>query len=325
MTCHEDVAIYLCVPGGGTASNGGTNRARARPFDVRRRGKEGAVQARHHIPIAVAAMASLFATGPVARCDSGSVPDGSAKRSRRSAMEIRAASRSVTGSPRMWEDRGALTPTRVYFAVASERSDPLEALPAPPFDHFEPDDKDRLATSPKATVRDANNVKWTAKFGPEVHSDTVAPRLAWALGYRVVEGYYVGPGRIRGIGPETDRGREKDAIGPDGSFQGGARFKKHDKEFAPLKDEKGSEVYWDEARNPGVPPEQLSGMILFDVLVDNWDAQPKNSKVYLATGNKGAEEWYIESDLGGTFAPKPGHKYVLAEYVRATNFVKRVA
>ncbi len=224
----------------------------------------------------------------------------------------------------MWEDRGDLTPTKVYFGAASLRSNPLAALPAPPFSDFEPDDKDRMATSPKAKLRDAKHVKWTAKFGPEVHSDTAAPRLAWALGFGTVEGYYVGPGRIEGIDENTKLGREKGIIRPDGSFAGGARFKKHDKAFAPVEDEKGNDRTWDEATNPGVPPEHLSGLLLFEVLVHNWDAQPKNCKVYRANGPNGAENWYIVADMGAAFAGGPRQKYNLAEYIKEVSFIKHV-
>src|SRR5216683_8398354 len=67
------------------------------------------------------------------------------------------------GAPMVWEDRGGLTPSKVYWGPASASSDPLARLPAPPFSHFEKDIK-REARSPKAHLTDRKGVKWTAKF-----------------------------------------------------------------------------------------------------------------------------------------------------------------
>jgi hypothetical protein len=231
---------------------------------------------------------------------------------------------ATSGMPRVWQDRGELNPTRVYFGAPGAGSDPLARLPAPPFSNFEPDDKDRMATSPKAKVTDSKKVHWTAKFGVEVHADTTAPRLAWALGFGSVEGYYVPSGKIEGIDAKTNLGREKGAVFPDGTFPGGSRFKRHDEAFAPEKDAKGEDRTWDESRNPGVPPEQLSGLLIFDVMTNNWDAQPKNCKVYRLKGSEGPEEWYIVSDMGAAFGGGPRQKFVLAGYQKETSFIKSV-
>lgn len=227
------------------------------------------------------------------------------------------------GTPKIWEDRGALTLTRVYFGANGMASDPLSRLPAPPFGHFEPDTTEGT-TSPKAKLTDSKGVKWTAKMGVEVHSDTVAPRLAWALGFGSVEGYYVASGKIEGVDATTNLGLAKGTLQTDGSFQGGARFKRHDDAAAPIHDAKGNDLNWNEAQNPGVPPEQLSGLLLFEDLVNNWDAQPKNCKVYHVDGPKGPENWYLVSDLGASFAGGPRHKWVLADYQKSPDLIKRI-
>jgi hypothetical protein len=235
------------------------------------------------------------------------------------------AAEVAAGTPMVWLDRGELNVKKVYFGAASLAADPLSRLPAPPYSHFEPDDKDKMATSPKAKLKDSKGVKWTAKFGVEVHADTTAPRLAWALGFGAVEGYYVSQGKIDGIDKSTNLGRDKSVIQPDGTFSGGARFKRRDAGFEPLKDSKGEDLTWDEAHNPGVPPEQLSGLLIFEVMVHNWDAQPKNDKVYQVKGVKGPENWFIASDLGASFADGPKNKFVLARYEKEPSFIKKVS
>ncbi|MCW3096230.1 MAG: hypothetical protein JWL77_1848 [Chthonomonadaceae bacterium] len=232
------------------------------------------------------------------------------------------------GTAMIWEDRGALTPSKVYWGAASLTPDPLSRLPAPPFSKFEPD-VNGVATSPKAKVTDSKKVKWTAKFGVENHADTIAPRLAWALGFGSVEGYYLQSGVFQDYNPNihaTGFAKVlKDVIKPNGTFQDGARFKRHDKADEPVKDAKGGDMIWDEAHNPGVPPEQLSGLLIFEVLVRNWDSQPKNCKVYHTTGPKGPENWYIISDLGASFADAPRHKFVLADYQKDPVVIKHVS
>lgn len=229
------------------------------------------------------------------------------------------------GTAKMWEDRGALTPSKVYWGAASLVPDPSSRLPAPPFSKFAPD-VTPLATTPKAKVTDSKGVKWTAKFGEENRADTIAPRLAWALGFGAVEGYFVKSGVIQDYNPNDKRvGILKTVIKPNGTFEGGGRFKRHDKAYAPVKDAKGGDMIWDEAHNPGVPPEQLSGLLIFEVMVRNWDSQPKNCKVYHTTGPSGPENWYIISDLGASFADGPRHKFVLADYQKDPVVVKRVS
>ncbi len=228
------------------------------------------------------------------------------------------------GTAMIWRDRGVLTPSKVYWAQASLLSDPLSRLPVSPYSKFEMDVTDK-ATTPKAKLTDSNKVHWTAKFGEENHSDTIAPRLAWALGFGAVEGYYVLSGRIEGIDPKMKLGILKAVINPDGTFTGGARFKRHDPEDEPVKDAKGEDMNWDEHQNPGVPPEQLSGLLIFEVMVRNWDAQPKNCKVYHTNGPNGPENWYIVSDLGASFAGGSKHKFDLADYTKDPDFIKQVS
>src|SRR5438046_1651754 len=70
------------------------------------------------------------------------------------------------GTAKVWEDRGELTPAKVYWGAAGKGSDPLSRLPAPPFSHFQKDTTEN-ATSPKARLKDSKGVEWTAKFGVE--------------------------------------------------------------------------------------------------------------------------------------------------------------
>ncbi len=270
------------------------------------------------------AAALLFAAGLLAQQQPlGVRPPHAKQRAKHSVRRVGSSGALPSGKSMIWEERGELTPSKVYWAAASEQKDPLSRLPAPPFSKPEKDTTPN-AVSPKIWLKDSKGIKWTVKFGDKAHSDVVAPRLAWALGYGTVESYYLETGRIEGVAETTDLGKAKRFIKPDGSFTGGARFKRHDKEFAPIKDARGRDVNWDEAHNPGVPPEQLSGLMIFDALVRNWDAQPKNNKVYRLKAAGESENWYIESDMGATFADRPQRKFILSAYRNQPSFVEAV-
>jgi hypothetical protein len=221
----------------------------------------------------------------------------------------------------MWQDRGALTPSQIYWGPGGEHKNPLSRLPVPPFSQFKKDDTPD-ALNPKGKVTDKNGVSWTIKFGQEVHSDVVTPRLAWALGYCAIESYYVDSVRIEGIDSATDLGRAKGWILKDGTTKGGVRFKR--KDDRELEDGQGKNVTWELRTNPGVPPEHLGGLRLFNVLVNNWDIHPKNCKVLRIDGPDGPENWYYISDLGGSLGASYWSKFHRKAFEADRTLVKSV-
>lgn len=245
-----------------------------------------------------------------AACIAGSVPCGAQKAG------------LPAGEYKIWEDRGKLSPAKVFWGAAYLAANPASRLPSPPFSKFERDDTPN-AYSPKCKVTDNHGVKWTIKFGPEVHADIAAPRLAWALGFRTVESYYVPAGTIQGVNSQTDLGKAQGWVKADGSFQN-ARFKRHNREEDFPNDAAGRPLTWDEAVNPGVPPEQLSGLLLFDVMVHNWDAQPKNCRVCRVKGPGGTENWLVMSDMGASFG-RMRSKWNLKDYQEEAEFIRNVS
>src|SRR5436190_14937144 len=119
---------------------------------------------------------------------------------------------------RIWEDRGPIEQLDLFWGGGS-----AERLPAGPFTFVA---EDLGGTNPKANVRDVNGVLWGVKWDEEAQSEVAASRLAWAMGLRVDETYYVEKGTIvftggqrptfQRIGPFIDR---------QGNFTSAARFK----------------------------------------------------------------------------------------------------
>jgi hypothetical protein len=169
---------------------------------------------------------------------------------------------------------------------------------------------------------DAAGVSWTVKLGEEARSDVVTPRLAWALGYCAIESYFVAAGRIEGIDKATDLGRAKGWILEDGTMRGGARFKRRDDREIQSPD--GEDIHWELKTNPGVPPEHLNGLRLFNVLVNNWDVGPKNCKILRIAGANGPENWFYISDLGASLAGGRWGKFKHKEFTNDRTLVKSV-
>ncbi len=230
-----------------------------------------------------------------------------------------------TGTPVVWEDRGSLTPAQVFWGEASRGENPQSRLPALPLTW---DGVDAEGTSPKCRVRDKNRVRWTVKFGEEAHSDVAAPRLAWALGFETDESYHIKTGKIEGVTQDTDLGKCRPYIDPlSGVFSSG-RFKrndggKHVKTASAKPGQPDEDATWDERKNPGLPPEQLSGLLILEVMTHNWDAQPKNNKIIGHDGANGPQLWYEVSDWGASFGQMRS-KGNLSDYEKETSFVRSV-
>jgi hypothetical protein len=112
------------------------------------------------------------------------------------------------GTPVLWRDPGNIAAKDLFWGSGSQST-----APNPPFTFVE---EDASGTKPKVEVTDANAEKWKVKFGDEVHAETAATRLIWALGYGVEETYFVPSGKINGI---TSLQRAKEYITADGSLR----------------------------------------------------------------------------------------------------------
>ena len=160
------------------------------------------------------------------------------------------------GLPVIWRDPGAVE-LLDFLGGAGGR----DRRPAGPFTFVE---ENFAGTNPKIRVTDANGVRWSVKFGPEVNAETFSTRLAWAVGYFVEPDYFVGEGRIDRVGPLA---RARAFVRPDGTFHD-ARFKRHaEKAVATFEGEDS----WSWVQNPFLGTKELNGLKIIVMLVSNWD------------------------------------------------------
>ena len=129
-------------------------------------------------------------------------------------------------------------------------------------------------------VEDPLGRKWKVKIGDEVGSEIAVSRILWAIGYHQPVMHYVPHWHLTG-GPK--------ATGEPGRFR------------LESDHEKDGEWSWDD--NPFVHSQPFRGLVVVNVLLNNWDLEPGNNRVYhmKGTGN-GPERRYVVQDLGGSLA-----------------------
>lgn len=125
----------------------------------------------------------------------------------------------------------------------------------------------------KYRIRDANGKVWVAKLGREAQPETAAVRLVWGLGYKTEVNYLVRSITIPGKGT----------------------FENVRLEARPESVERLIEWKWRD--NPFVGTNELEGLKMMMVFLNNWDVLDLQNKVLHTNG----ELHYIVSDLGSTF------------------------
>jgi hypothetical protein len=167
--------------------------------------------------------------------------------------------------------------------------------PAPPFHFLEEHD---TGSQPCCSVRDRRGRVWRVKWGPEVHTEVIGTRLAWALGYFAEQCYFVARGRIAGA---KDLRRAKACIDDREEFTD-ARFELDEAGVVKHFDEHGWS--WDD--NPFVGSRELNGLRILMMLLSNWDnkdvrdvARGSNNAIFeVKSGRHDREARYLIIDWG---------------------------
>ena len=138
---------------------------------------------------------------------------------------------------------------------------------------------DRRGYSRGYDVRDAQGVKWSVKLGPEAQPEVVVSRVLWGIGYHQRPTYLL-----------TDWTLEGTHSGPTGA----ARFRPDDAEQHVVAD-------WSWYENPFVDTQAFKGLLVANLLLNNWDWKTSNNKIYDApTAPRGPRRMYVVRDLGAS-------------------------
>jgi hypothetical protein len=191
-----------------------------------------------------------------------------------------------SATPVLWRDPGNVSARDLRYGPGSP-----ELAPVAPFTFVE---EVKKGESPKFKVRDARDVEWSVKLGPEAQAETVATRLVWAVGYFAEEAYYFDEVKLENI-PRLSRGREYVI----GRTVRGARFEPRRKGV-----EEGPEWSWRDG--PFEDSREMNGLKVLMILLNNFDARKGNNHILYAETPAGREARYVVTDLGSTLGRAGG-------------------
>jgi hypothetical protein len=138
-------------------------------------------------------------------------------------------------------------------------------------------DADTTGNSRGYDVVDSRGRKWKVKLGEEVQPEIAASRLLWAIGYHQPSMYYVPALRLAG-GDAADEGKP-----------------------ARLRAEFGysTEGDWSWHENPYVGTRQLNGLLVANLILNNWDLKASQNRIYeLDAPRRGPARQFVVQDLG---------------------------
>ena len=131
---------------------------------------------------------------------------------------------------------------------------------------------DQAGYSPGYDVSGPDGMEWSVKLGPEAQTEVAVSRILWALGYHQPPTYYVSRWTMTG-----------QQQGP----QPGARFR-------PKLPDRKVVGEWDWYENAFLHTQPFKGLVVINVLLNNWDWKTSNNKIYEIDG----ERVYVVQDLG---------------------------
>ena len=138
--------------------------------------------------------------------------------------------------------------------------------------------EDARGFSPGYDVRDPAGTVWSVKTGPEAQSEVVSSRILWAIGYHQPASYLVKEWALAGKQPVN--------AGP-------ARFRREQPAQKVV-----SEWSWYE--NPFVGTREYRGLLVANLVLNNWDWKTSNNKVYEVTDGGRVQRVYVVRDLGAS-------------------------
>jgi hypothetical protein len=123
-------------------------------------------------------------------------------------------------------------------------------------------------------------MEWSVKLGPEAQTEVVVSRILWALGYHQPQTYYVANWTMTGEQAGT---------------QGPARFRPKPPDWM-------LEGEWSWYENDFVGTRPFNGLVVANILLNNWDWKTSNNKIYATGGADGApaRRIYVVQDLGAS-------------------------
>ena len=138
---------------------------------------------------------------------------------------------------------------------------------------------DNSGYSPGYDVRDHRGVQWSVKLGIEAQPEVVASRVLWAIGYHQPPTYLLTKWRLTGKQVETP---------------GAGRFRLESGGHEVIAD-------WSWYENPFASTQPFKGLLVANLILNNWDWKTSNNKVYERRDRDGvSRRTFVVRDLGAS-------------------------
>lgn len=177
---------------------------------------------------------------------------------------------------KLWVRPADISKRDLYWGAGGEKWAPK------PGTTFEVESIKATGTSPGMEVEDpATGRDYAVKLGPEAQTETVVSRLLWAVGYHQPPVYLLTDYELTGASP------------PAAPLKA-ARFRpKLGDEYIDAGDN------WSWHENPFVGTRELKGLLLLQLIVNNWDLKAAQNVIYdVRKPGRGPAEWYVVRDVG---------------------------
>lgn len=136
-------------------------------------------------------------------------------------------------------------------------------------------------TNPGYDLRDATGRMWSVKLGVEAQPEVTSSRILWAIGFHQPPQYFVNDFTVNGI----DRG---------GRSVTHARFRTEVAHWKSAGD-------WSWYANPFLDSTPLRGLVVAQLILNNWDLKTPNNRYYEAvTPDARLARLYMVRDLGAS-------------------------
>lgn len=124
---------------------------------------------------------------------------------------------------------------------------------------------------------DPEGREYSVKIGDEAQTEVVASRLHWAVGYHQPATYLLTTYKLdNGETPRTGRFRPKD-------------------DALSVKED------WSWHVNPFVGTREFKGLLVLELLINNWDIKTPQNKLYEVKRSGEPPLWYVVRDIGAAF------------------------
>ena len=149
--------------------------------------------------------------------------------------------------------------------------------------------RDTSGRSPGYDVRDQQGVVWSVKLGPEAQCEVVSSRILWAIGFHQPPTYYLDSWTL---------------TGQDAGPQAGGRFRPEIDSWKSVGD-------WAWAEYPHSNSPENGGLLVAQMILNNWDLKTSNNKIIERSGNgNGPRRLYVARDLGASLGSNEQAKWV---------------